>query len=218
MVRVSGIYYATLLRVCMLWMIKMTLSCLEVNGSSGGSVVQNLSANAGYAGDTGSVPELGRSLEEEMTTHSSILAWEIPWTEEPGGLHSTGSQWIGRDPAYAHMNSQLNKYKVELNDDLHNYFRNYPSANAAWEYVIFLGHQVSTLPCTLLTKFKTTLLNIVLTCLRLRGFLRIKYNTWSSIILTLIFNFISICFDLVVTQGRDWRQSPVIKLYLHWHW
>ena len=31
-------------------------------------------------------------LEKEMATHSSILAWEIPWTEEPGGLQSTGSQ------------------------------------------------------------------------------------------------------------------------------
>ena len=34
----------------------------------------------------------GDPLEEEMTTHSSILAWEIPWTEEPGGLQSMGSQ------------------------------------------------------------------------------------------------------------------------------
>ena len=32
------------------------------------------------------------SLEKEMATHSSILAWEIPWTEEPGGLQSLGSQ------------------------------------------------------------------------------------------------------------------------------
>ena len=32
------------------------------------------------------------SLEKEMATHSSILAWEIPWTEEPGGLHSMGLQ------------------------------------------------------------------------------------------------------------------------------
>ena len=31
-------------------------------------------------------------LEKEMATHSSILAWEIPWTEEPGGLQSTGSE------------------------------------------------------------------------------------------------------------------------------
>ena len=38
----------------------LTLRCLEVNGFSGGSVVQILFANAGYAGDTGSVPELGR--------------------------------------------------------------------------------------------------------------------------------------------------------------
>ena len=31
-------------------------------------------------------------LEKEVATHSSIIAWEIPWTEEPGGLQSTGSQ------------------------------------------------------------------------------------------------------------------------------
>ena len=36
-------------------------------------------------------------LEEEMTTHSSILAWRIPWTEEPGGLQSMGSQRAGHD-------------------------------------------------------------------------------------------------------------------------
>ena len=36
-------------------------------------------------------------LEEGMATHSSILAWEIPWTEEPGGLQSVGSQRVGHD-------------------------------------------------------------------------------------------------------------------------
>ena len=36
-------------------------------------------------------------LEKEMETHSSILAWIIPWTEEPGGLQSMGSQRIGHD-------------------------------------------------------------------------------------------------------------------------
>ena len=36
-------------------------------------------------------------LEEEMATHSSILAWRIPWTEEPGGLRSMGSQRVGHD-------------------------------------------------------------------------------------------------------------------------
>ena len=44
------------------------------------------------AGDLGLIPGLGRS--KEMVTHSSILAWRIPWTEEPGGLQSTGSQRV----------------------------------------------------------------------------------------------------------------------------
>ena len=36
-------------------------------------------------------------LEKEITTHSSTLAWKIPWTEEPGGLQSMGSQRVGQD-------------------------------------------------------------------------------------------------------------------------
>ena len=42
---------------------------------------------------------LGREdpLEKEMATHSSILAWRIPWMEEPGGLQSMGSQRVGHD-------------------------------------------------------------------------------------------------------------------------
>ena len=45
------------------------------------------------------VQSLGREdlLEKEMGTHSSILAWEISWTEEPGRLQSTGSQRVGYD-------------------------------------------------------------------------------------------------------------------------
>ena len=53
----------------------------------GGTVGKSLPANAG---DAGLIPGSGRSLEEEISSHSSILAWEIPWTEEPGGLQSTG--------------------------------------------------------------------------------------------------------------------------------
>ena len=37
------------------------------------------------------------SLEEKMATYSSILAWEVPWTEEPGGLQSMGLQRVGHD-------------------------------------------------------------------------------------------------------------------------
>ena len=44
------------------------------------------------SGDVGSIPGLGRSLQEEMATHYSVLDWKIPWTEEPGGLQSMGSQ------------------------------------------------------------------------------------------------------------------------------
>ena len=36
-------------------------------------------------------------LEKEMSTHSNILVWKIPWTEEPGGLQSVGSQGIGHN-------------------------------------------------------------------------------------------------------------------------
>ena len=43
------------------------------------------------AGDLDSVPRLGRSLVKGMATHCSVLAWRIPWTEEPGGLQSMGS-------------------------------------------------------------------------------------------------------------------------------
>ena len=45
------------------------------------------------------VRSLGReeSLEKEMATHSSILAWSIPWTEEPGGLQSRVSQRVGHN-------------------------------------------------------------------------------------------------------------------------
>ena len=39
------------------------------------------------------------ALEKEMAIHSSILAWKIPWTEEPGGLQSMGSQRVGHDLA-----------------------------------------------------------------------------------------------------------------------
>ena len=54
-------------------------------------------ASAYSAGDPGSILGSGRSLEKEMATHSSILAWKIPWTEEPGRLQSMWLQRVGRD-------------------------------------------------------------------------------------------------------------------------
>ena len=48
--------------------------------------------SAGDDGDSGLIPGLGRSLEKEMATHSSILAGIIPWTEKPGRLQFMGLQ------------------------------------------------------------------------------------------------------------------------------
>ena len=61
----------------------------------GDTVVKEPPARAGDAGDRGPIPGWDVPLEEEMATHSSILAWEIPWTEEPGRLQSVGSQRVG---------------------------------------------------------------------------------------------------------------------------
>ena len=46
------------------------------------------------AGDPGLIPESGRSLEKGLATHSSIIAWRIPWTKEPGWLQSMGSKRV----------------------------------------------------------------------------------------------------------------------------
>ena len=61
-------------------------------------MVKDLPANAGDIRDAASIPGSGRSPGGEgMATHSSILAWRSPWTEEPGGLQSIGSQKVVHD-------------------------------------------------------------------------------------------------------------------------
>ena len=59
-------------------------------GFPSGSVVKNPSVNPG---DAGSIPGSGRSPGEQTATHSSILAWRIPWTEEPGRLQSSSVEF-----------------------------------------------------------------------------------------------------------------------------
>ena len=59
--------------------------------------MKKLLVNTGDAENSGSVLGLGRSLEEDLATHSSILTWRIPWTEEPGRLQSIGSQRVGHN-------------------------------------------------------------------------------------------------------------------------
>ena len=56
-------------------------------------MVKNPPANAG---DMGLIPGQEDLLEKGMATHSSILAWRIPWTEETDGLQSMGSQRVGQ--------------------------------------------------------------------------------------------------------------------------
>ena len=60
-------------------------------------MAQTVKASAYNAGDPGSIPGWERSLEKEIATHSSILAWKIPWTQEPDRLQSMGSQRVGHD-------------------------------------------------------------------------------------------------------------------------
>ena len=72
----------------------MKFSNIQYWGFPGGSGAKNPSANAV---DMGLIPGFGRSPGEGLETHSSILAWEIPWTKEPGGLQFMGSQRVGHD-------------------------------------------------------------------------------------------------------------------------
>ena len=73
------------------------MQCLTCSDHAASRVAQQL--RTGLPVQEIQIWSLGRRdpLEEEMATHSSILAWEIPWTEERGGQQSTGSQRVGHD-------------------------------------------------------------------------------------------------------------------------
>ena len=62
-----------------------------------GASVKNPPANAGDVRGTGSIPRSEDPLEEDIATHFSILAWRIPWIEEPGGLQPIESHRVGHD-------------------------------------------------------------------------------------------------------------------------
>ena len=70
-------------------MIKPKVKNMTKLGFSGGSVVKNLPASVE---GVGSISGWEDPLEEKMATYSSLLHWKIPWTEEPSGLQSIGSQ------------------------------------------------------------------------------------------------------------------------------
>ena len=82
-----------------LWATREALWVLEWVAypfSNGSSQSRNWTHSCN-AGDLGSIPGLRRSTGEGNGNHSSILAWRIPWTEEPGGLQSMGSQGVRHD-------------------------------------------------------------------------------------------------------------------------
>ena len=85
--------------------------CIHIFGLPWCSVVKILPANAR---DTGLIPGLGRSpRRKEMATHSSILAWEIPWTVEPGRLQSIEWQRVRHDLATEHPRTAFkNEHKI----------------------------------------------------------------------------------------------------------
>ena len=65
------------------------------------------------------------SLEKEKATHSSILAWEIPWTEEPDGLQSVGSQRVGHDWATDTFIFSFAKNVVKILPYLFSFLKNF---------------------------------------------------------------------------------------------
>ena len=81
---------------------------------SGGSVVKNQPASAGEAGGPGLTPESGRSLKKELATCSSILAWEIPWTEEPGGLCPWGRKELDMTEQLSMHIATMDIYRTQL--------------------------------------------------------------------------------------------------------
>ena len=81
-------------------------------GLPGGSAINYLPANAR---DVGLIPGLGRPLEV-METHFSILAWENPLTEEPGGLQSMGLDRVGQDFTTKQQHIEFRKEKLIYGD------------------------------------------------------------------------------------------------------
>ena len=87
----SFVWAPTIHNTSLIYSANMFCCLLQlVRGFPGGSVTKNTPINVG---DTASISESEDPLKKEMATHSGILAWEIPRTEEPGGLQSTLSRF-----------------------------------------------------------------------------------------------------------------------------
>ena len=84
-------------------------------------VVKNPSANAGDIRHVSLILRVGRSPGEGMATHSSVLSWEIPWTEEPGKLQSIGSlSWTQLKQLSMHTCTYLYMKRVQTSGKVTN--------------------------------------------------------------------------------------------------
>ena len=92
-IRVLKMHYYIVITIIFLFLMLLKLHMAALRVSLVAQVVKNLSAMQ----ETSSIPGSGRFLEKEMATHSSILAWRIPWTEESGRLLLMGSQRVGHN-------------------------------------------------------------------------------------------------------------------------
>ena len=80
--------------------------------------MKNLPANVGDIRNMSSILGWEDPLEEEMATHPSILAWRIPWTEEPGGLQSTGESQTQLSDQHFHFSHSLAQVLERRSDTL----------------------------------------------------------------------------------------------------
>ena len=117
-------------------------------GFPSGSMVKEPACNAGDARDMGSIPGSGRSLEEGMATHSSILAWRIPWREEAGGLHRSQSQTCLKQLSIGqHTHTYIFSVSLKF---IHSFFLSYvpssfpPSLSLSFLLVALLSFFVSS--------------------------------------------------------------------------
>ena len=131
-------------------------------GFQGGSVGKNPPANAGDAQTQ--VPSLGREdpLEKAMATHPNILAWRIPWTEEPGWLQSTGMQRVRRK--WHECTHSSIKWQHKDNKG-----QKWLSINHLWHSEIcFVWYSVPGFKAITKTRFSTTITSAITTILTQR--------------------------------------------------
>ena len=84
---------------------------LRSPGFPGGSDAKASACNLGHLG---SIPSQEVPLEKKMATHSSILTWKIPWTEESGGLQSKGSQTVRQAKSQTHTHTRFKYTNIML--------------------------------------------------------------------------------------------------------